>query len=489
MKQVRLATQAAHTLSSNSASCRPAILRKDFILDRYQVLEARSHGADTLLLIVAILGVNQLKDLIQFSRKMGMEPLVEVHTEREMEIALDCGSKVIGVNNRNLHTFKLDLETTNRAVNVAERKGLGWRLKKNAESGVSSASSDILVAALSGITSSDDVQRFRDIGVSCVLVGETLMKASDPKATIASLLADPAIGTSRSGGSFVGNSQAINGMNSRKMVKTCGICRIQDAKVALQAGTSMLGVIFAPNSPRRASIEVARDIVDLTRSYGERSSSIDLSTQIASLSSQPSSTFDSKTQVWYSTLMDTLSISTIRKPLVVGVFQDQSIEEINNIIAETGIDIVQLHGNEPPEFIDKIKGAYCIKVLHVNAGEATHTSSSSSPSSTSSSSSSSSTSLLSQAQAFAGRAVALLVDSKVPGQAGGTGATFDWTVTEELRKQNIPIILAGGLTTSNVAAAIGMSVVSGVDVSSGVEEKAGVKNEKLLKDFLKASQF
>ena len=121
MKSVRLATQK--DLGTN----RPAILRKDFIFDRYQLLEARVNGADTVLLIVACLGVNQLKDLIQYSRKLKMEPLVEVHTQKEMEIAIACDAKVIGINNRNLHTFQLDLDTTKKALDIANNKGLTWQ--------------------------------------------------------------------------------------------------------------------------------------------------------------------------------------------------------------------------------------------------------------------------------------------------------------------------------------------------------------------------
>lgn len=90
-------------------------------LIRYQILEARANGADTVLLIVAVLGVKQLKDLIDYARKMNIEPLVEVNTEREMEIALDCGAKVIGINNRNLHTFQLDMNTTPRVLQVIQR--------------------------------------------------------------------------------------------------------------------------------------------------------------------------------------------------------------------------------------------------------------------------------------------------------------------------------------------------------------------------------
>lgn len=120
------------------------------LLRRYQILEARANGADTVLLIVAVLGVHQLKDLILFSRSQGMEPLVEVHTDREMEIALDCEAKVIGVNNRNLHTFQLDLETTARVLKVAERKGKSWRVNSS-----SAEEPDFCVAALSGITTAE----------------------------------------------------------------------------------------------------------------------------------------------------------------------------------------------------------------------------------------------------------------------------------------------------------------------------------------------
>jgi indole-3-glycerol phosphate synthase len=168
MKKVRLATQAKYK------DKRPAILRKDFILDRYQLYEARAHGADTVLLIVAVLGVNQLKDLIARARGLGMEPLVEVHTQQEMTIALDCGAKVIGVNNRNLHTFQLDLETTAKAISVAQARGVSWRPQGH-------GLPDIFIAALSGITSSDDVSLFRDLGVSCCLIGnlQTVLPSSE----------------------------------------------------------------------------------------------------------------------------------------------------------------------------------------------------------------------------------------------------------------------------------------------------------------------
>jgi anthranilate synthase/indole-3-glycerol phosphate synthase/phosphoribosylanthranilate isomerase len=116
MRKIRIATQEQ---AQRDGTVRPAILQHDFILDKFQILEARANGADSVLLIVAVLGVAQLKELIGFSRAKGMEPLVEVHTEREREIALECGSKVVlvGVNShsRELHD---DGDTTNKLTDV-----------------------------------------------------------------------------------------------------------------------------------------------------------------------------------------------------------------------------------------------------------------------------------------------------------------------------------------------------------------------------------
>ena len=154
---------------------------------------------------------------------VGMEPLVEVHTDREMEIALQAGAKVIGVNNRNLHTFKLDLDTTERAIGIAKSKGFTWQLTPE------KTHPDIMIAALSGITSSDDVSLFRKAGVSCVLVGETLMKSSNPKQTIAELL---------------GEVPAEGDASKRVLVKTCGVTSASDAEAALQAGASFIGTYY-----------------------------------------------------------------------------------------------------------------------------------------------------------------------------------------------------------------------------------------------------
>ena len=160
--------QAVGSLGSN----RPGVLRKDFIVDEYQVLEARVAGADSILLIVASLTDSELVHLIAFSRELGMEPLVEVNNADEMERALKSGASVIGINNRDLRSFTVDLGTTDRLAGMVN--------------------ADVLLAALSGIGTREDVERFQTAGAAAVLVGEALMVADDPGAKIRELLALPA---------------------------------------------------------------------------------------------------------------------------------------------------------------------------------------------------------------------------------------------------------------------------------------------------------
>ncbi|MCA9825030.1 MAG: indole-3-glycerol-phosphate synthase, partial [Dehalococcoidia bacterium] len=147
---------------------RPAILRKDFIFDPYQVYEARRSGADSLLLIVAILDDSALAELLALSRELGMEPLVEVNNSEEMERAMGVGARLVGINNRDLRDFNVDLGTTERLATLARK--------------------DVLLAALSGISSHEDVERFRAAGAGAVLVGEALMRAEDPAARVRELV-------------------------------------------------------------------------------------------------------------------------------------------------------------------------------------------------------------------------------------------------------------------------------------------------------------
>jgi indole-3-glycerol phosphate synthase len=135
------------------------VLRKDFIIDPYQICTGRAAGADAILLIVAALVDSQLVDLQSLAHELGMAALVEVHNEKEMERALKVGAKLVGINNRNLKTFQVDIETTARLARLVPE--------------------DVTLVAESGIQSVADVQRMGTYGARAVLVGESLVKADN----------------------------------------------------------------------------------------------------------------------------------------------------------------------------------------------------------------------------------------------------------------------------------------------------------------------
>lgn len=149
------------------------LLRKDFVIDPRQVLEAAEAGADAILLIVAILDDAGLRSLLDLAIEAGLTALVEVHDEAELDCALAAGATLIGVNNRNLKTFEVDLGTTER---------LAGRFRSELASGTH------LLVAESGIHSRSDVVRLRDCGARAILVGESLMRQSDLAAKAAELL-------------------------------------------------------------------------------------------------------------------------------------------------------------------------------------------------------------------------------------------------------------------------------------------------------------
>ena len=144
------------------------LLRKDFIYDSYQVYESRAYGADSLLLIVAILAPEELESRLELSHELGMSCLVEVHNETELEIALSSGAEIIGINNRDLKTFNVDLTVTQRLRPLIPP--------------------DRIVVSESGIKNRTDMERLRQWGVDAVLIGESLMSASDIGTKIKELL-------------------------------------------------------------------------------------------------------------------------------------------------------------------------------------------------------------------------------------------------------------------------------------------------------------
>src|SRR5262245_7885205 len=140
------------------------LLRKDFIVDAYQIYEARWYGADAVLLIAAALDVPQLIDLAALSQDLGLEPLVEVHTAAELEKALECSCHIIGVNNRDLHTFHTDVATT---LDLLQQ-----------------IPSDHLVVSESGLKDYATIARLAARGVAAFLIGESLMREADMRAKL-----------------------------------------------------------------------------------------------------------------------------------------------------------------------------------------------------------------------------------------------------------------------------------------------------------------
>lgn len=135
------------------------LLRKDFVVDEYQIFEARGYGADAVLLIAAVLDDKEMHDFVELSLNLGLAPLVEVHDEAELERALKTDAELIGINNRNLQTFKTDINTTIRLIgSIPEEK---------------------LVISESGINTREDIRLLRDAGVDAFLIGEALMREAD----------------------------------------------------------------------------------------------------------------------------------------------------------------------------------------------------------------------------------------------------------------------------------------------------------------------
>jgi len=144
------------------------VLQKDFIIDPFQIYEGRIAGADALLLIAAILDPGQLRELVEWTRSLGLVPLVEVHDEEDLKKIMELDLPLIGINNRNLRTLAVDLETTFRLIGKVGRGAM--------------------VISESGIKNREDVERLQQVGVKGILVGEVLMRAADPARKIRELL-------------------------------------------------------------------------------------------------------------------------------------------------------------------------------------------------------------------------------------------------------------------------------------------------------------
>jgi len=364
------------------------VLRKDFIIDEYQVFEARAWGADAILLICALLDDTQLRHLLKVARDLRMRCLVEVHTAHEAQRAVSAGAVIIGVNSRDLVTFQMN------PYLMRELRPL--------------IPEDRVVVAESGIHSAADARRLARYDVQAMLVGESLVVSQDQAAQMRSLLA---------------------GANESVQVKICGLRTIEQLHTCIDAGTDLLGLMFYEPSPRYIQPLEAKELLKAIEAEQ---------------------------------LM----------PDIVGVFVNKEAAFINDLAEQLGLDVVQLHGDETPEFCQRIKRPV-IKGLRL-----------------------SSMADLSMARAYAETSWRILLDTPTPkwgvggrratikahpsqphhprpyGEPtpkwGGTGETHDWERARSVA-QHMPVLLAGGLTPENVAEAIEQVRPWGVDVSSGVE--------------------
>ncbi|HZS78205.1 MAG TPA: bifunctional indole-3-glycerol-phosphate synthase TrpC/phosphoribosylanthranilate isomerase TrpF [Ktedonobacteraceae bacterium] len=347
------------------------VLRKDFILDPYQVYEARAWGADAILLICALLDDTQLRSLLSLAQSLGMHCLIEVHTAEETQRAVAAGAQIIGVNSRDLVTFQMypNLLRELRPLIPPDR----------------------VVVAESGIHNEADARRIARYEPQAMLVGESLVVSPDIPEKMQALL---------------------RGANSSTHIKICGLRTLDHLRTAIEAGADMIGLVFYEPSHRYITPSAAKALV--------------------------------------ATIVDEYEG---RVPVeIVGVFVNRELHYIRDLAQEVGLDAVQLHGDEPPEFCQELH-VRAIKGLRLRSQDDTGL-----------------------VRAYAQTCWRVLLDTPTP-QWGGTGETHNWSLARQIA-QEYPILLAGGLTPENVADAIRQVHPWGLDVSSGVETNRQKDDEK-----------
>ncbi|ETS92853.1 bifunctional indole-3-glycerol-phosphate synthase TrpC/phosphoribosylanthranilate isomerase TrpF [Veillonella sp. AS16] len=366
------------------------VLRKDFIIDEYQIYQAKLWGASAILLICACLDVPTLTKFRELADSLGLSSLVEAHDEHEVQMAIACGARIIGVNNRNLKDFTVDVQNSVRLRNLVQ--------------------DDVIFVSESGLETPEDIQVLRDNNIGVALMGETFMRSPDKVEKLAYLYG-PTYYTPK--------------------VKMCGIYDVKTIPAIVEAKPDYMGLVFAP-SRRRVTVDQAKEIVDALHKQYSYSSAIAQD----GIASAENKDFRIKT---------------------VGVFVNESIENLVSISGEVGLDVIQLHGDEDESFIKALKKQTDLEVwkaVQIRSAE--------------------------DAQAWSdSSADMLLFDAYHRIERGGTGEVFDWSCLDEFER---PFMLAGGIDSTNVARAIRTVRPYGIDISSGIETE-GVKDKEKIRTF------
>jgi indole-3-glycerol phosphate synthase / phosphoribosylanthranilate isomerase len=329
------------------------LLCKDFIVDEYQIGEARAYGADAVLLIASILSEEQIQKFLAVAAEYGMDAICEVHDLEELQKALDAGAEIIGINNRNLHTFEIDLGTTGELLkHIPEGK---------------------IVVSESGFSNGKDVKGLDD-RVNAILVGTALMRGVD--------LAE-----------FVG-----------KRLKICGLRTVEDAKFCAEIGVDFVGLNFVPTSKRKVTLEEAKEI----------------RAALGSLA-------------------------------VVGVFQNQPLNEVNEIAELLDLDFIQLSGEEGVEYVKKCVRPV-VKAISVKSKED-----------------------LVRVAEYRPYVSELIIDGPRP----GSGESFNLRLLD----LDFSVLVAGGVNPENAGDILAQKNVYGIDVASGIESEGQIDQEKILEIF------
>ena len=367
------------------------VLRKDFIIDEYQIYQAKVWGASAILLICACLDVPTLTKFRELADSLGLSSLVEAHDEHEVQMAIDCGARIIGVNNRNLKDFTVDVQNSVRLRNLVQ--------------------DDVIFVSESGLETPEDIQVLRDNNIGVALMGETFMRSPNKVEKLAYLY----------GSTYY-----------TPKVKMCGISKVETIPAVVEAKPDYMGLVFAP-SKRQVTVDQAKTLVEeLHKQYANR-----YNRDAEQCSNQ--------------TLIHQEFIKT------VGIFVNETLDNLVTIATEVNLDAVQLHGDEDEAFIQSLKERTNVEVwkaVQIRSAADAETWSDSS-------------------------ADMLLFDAYHKDERGGTGEVFDWSCLDEFER---PFMLAGGIDSTNVARAIRTVRPYGIDISSGIETE-GVKDDKKIKAF------